>query len=182
MEILKQSFAQLFKNYHHRSVLFAKSFVRLDEVAEDIASDALCILWERMKKEEVLSVKSFLFRVIKNKSLDYLKHQKVTRKVIESIEDWESRDLQLRIDTLESMHEDEMLTKEITEIAHRTLQALPEKTRQVFLMSRQENLSGKEIAQQLDISVKGVEYHMSKALKVLSVNLKDYLSVFLFFF
>ena len=56
-----------------------------------------------------------------------------------------------------------------------TLRLLPEQTRRVFVMSRMEHKSGLEIAQALGLSLKGVEYHMSKALKELRVALKDYL-------
>ena len=59
----------------------------------------------------------------------------------------------------------------------KTLNQLPKQTQKVFIMSRFENKSGKEIAQILGISVKGVDYHMNKALKELRIALKDYLPV-----
>lgn len=65
-------------------------------------------------------------------------------------------------------------------IIHQTLAQLPEQTRKVFIMSRFYDKSNKEIAEKLGISVKGVEYHISKALKFLRVALKDYLP-FLYF-
>jgi RNA polymerase sigma-70 factor (ECF subfamily) len=177
MERAVQNFNQLFKEYHNPSFLFAKSFVQVSEVAEDIVSEALMVMWERMQIEEVLLPKSFLFKVIKNKALDHLKHQKVRRKVVESIDDWDGRELQLRIETLEKMDEEIILAKEIREIALATLEYLPSKTKEVFVLSRHQQLSGKEIAEQLGITVKGVEYHMTKALKMLSVSLRDYLVV-----
>ncbi|WP_140939343.1 RNA polymerase sigma-70 factor [Sphingobacterium lumbrici] len=177
MERITQDFNRLFKEYHQRSFLFARSFVHVNEVAEDIASDALIVLWERTRIEVVESPKSFLFRVIKNKALDYLKHQKIHRKLISSIDDWDGIDLQLRIDTLEKMDEEFLFFKEIQEITQRALDSLPKKTREVFVLSRQQQLSGKEIAEQLGITVKGVEYHITKTLRVLKINLKDYLNV-----
>ena len=57
----------------------------------------------------------------------------------------------------------EVFTKEIQEIVDRTLDALPEQTRKIFVMSRNENKSHKEIAELLDITTKGVEFHISKA-------------------
>lgn len=177
MERKTQDFNQLFEQFHNRSFLFAKSFVHVSEVAEDIASEALVALWERMKVEDILFPKGFIFKVIKNKALDYLKHQKVRRQVVESLDDWDEQELQLRINTLERMEEGVILAKEINEIALETLSYLPVRTKEVFVMSRQQQLSGKEIAIQLGITVKGVEYHITKALKELKVTLKDYLSV-----
>lgn len=175
MEHVIQNFNELFKEHHQRCFLFARSFVQLNEVAEDIASEALLVLWERMKTEVVQSPKSFLFRVIKNKALDYLKHQKIHRRVVESLDDWDGKELQLRIDTLDRMDEYVIFSKEINEITRKTLDCLPEKTREVFVLSRQQQLSGKKIAEELGISVKGVEYHITKALRMLTVTLKDYL-------
>ncbi|WP_343319047.1 RNA polymerase sigma-70 factor [Sphingobacterium multivorum] len=179
---IKPSFPELYHQYHHRSFLFAKSFVHLDEIAEEIASDGLIVLWEKMKTEEIISPKSFLFRVIKNKALDYLKHRKVHNRVFMSTDDWEERELELRISSLEGMDEDYVLSKEFFALVMQAVALLPAKTQEVFLKSRFEHLSGKEIADQLGISVKGVEYHMTKALRVLSIQLKDYFPLFLFFF
>jgi len=55
------------------------------------------------------------------------------------------------------------------------LDTMPIKTREVFELSRHQFISGKDIARQMGISLKGVEYHITKALKVLTVNLKDYM-------
>lgn len=177
MEGVTQNFNQLYKEYHNRSFLFARSLVHVNEIAEDITSEALIVLWERIKIDTVLSPKSFLFRVIKNKALDYLKHQKVRRRIVESLDDWDGKELQLRIDSLEKMDEDIIFSKEIKEIVLRSLDSLPERTREVFVLSREHQQSGKEIAEQLGITVKGVEYHMTKTLKTLSFSLKDYLVV-----
>ena len=59
---------------------------------------------------------------------------------------------------------------------------MPPQTREVFMMSRFQNKSNKEIAESMNISVKSVEYHITKTLKVLRVALKDYLPIFFFLF
>lgn len=83
--------------------------------------------------------------------------------------------------TLEDFEPYEVFTKEIQEIVDRTLDALPEQTRKIFVMSRNENKSHKEIAELLDITTKGVEFHISKATRTLRLALKDYLPVSLLF-
>lgn len=171
-----QNFNELFKEYHQRSFLFARSLVHINEVAEDIASEALIVLWERMNVEIVQSPKSFLFRVVKNKALDYLKHQKVLKRFVESIDEWNGKQLQQHMNTLDKRDEEVLFSKEIKEIAAKTLECLPKKTREVFVLSRHQHLCGKKIAEELGITVKGVEYHITKALKVMTVNLKDYIT------
>jgi RNA polymerase sigma-70 factor (ECF subfamily) len=68
--------------------------------------------------------------------------------------------------------------REIEEIYYSSLESLPESCREIFLLSRKEGLSNKEIAEKLDISVRTVENQIYRALKVLKTNLKDYLPLF----
>ena len=86
-----------------------------------------------------------------------------------------SWELSNRIATLEELEPNEIFTAEIQEIVNRTLETLPEQTRRIFAMSRYENKSHKEIADLLNMTTKGVEYHINKATKVLRIALKDYL-------
>lgn len=77
---------------------------------------------------------------------------------------------------------EEIYSSEITGIVEKTLQSLPEQTRRIFEMSRYESIPVKEIAQELSLSTKSVEYHITKALKLLRVALKEYLPLFYFLF
>ncbi|WP_144043756.1 RNA polymerase sigma-70 factor [Sphingobacterium cellulitidis] len=177
MEATRHDFTLLYHKFHQRSYLFAKSLVQRDEVAEDIATESLIILWEKMRTEEIQSVQSFLFKIIKNKSLDYLKHIKVRKKVMDEIDDWSEHEIDFRLSMTSSINDDLILSKEIREIAIETLEKLPSKTREVFMLSRQEQLKGNEIAEKMEMSLKGVEYHISKAIKALRISLKDYLMI-----
>lgn len=178
----EQSFNDIYTSYYKRSFLFAKSYVHDDLVAEDIASESLIKLWEKLKIDDIDYVEPLLLTILKNKSLDHLKHEEVKRNALESMADWHQYELSIRISSLESCDPNEIFSKEVERIIHNTLKQLPEQTRQIFLLSRFNNKSNKEIAEQMGLSVKGVEYHMSKALKVLKVSLKDYLPLYCFFF
>ena len=92
------------------------------------------------------------------------------------------RELNIRISTLEACDPEEIFSHEIRTIIHNTLQSMPAQTRRIFEMSRFENKTVKEIAEETNITAKGVEYHITKALKVLRINLKDYLPLFYFLF
>ena len=87
------SFSEIYTSYYKRSFLFVKSYVRDDMVAEDIVSDALINLWETIKKEKVEYPLSLLLVILKNESLNYLKHLDVKQTASESISSKMIRDL-----------------------------------------------------------------------------------------
>ena len=69
----------------------------------------------------------------------------------------------------------------VADLRNDTLDLLPERTREIFIMSRIQNLPHKEIAEKLNISYKSVEFHITKALRELRIQLKDYLPFFIYF-
>lgn len=176
------SFNDVYTKYYKSSFLFAKSYVHDDMAAEDIASESLISLWQVMKKETVDNPPNLLLVILKNNALNYLKHQAIHLKAMESFSSKMIRDLNYRIATLDACNPDEVFSSEISEIVTKTLASLPEQTRRIFEMSRYENLSAKEIAEQLSISTKSVEYHITKALKALRLTLKDYLFFYFLLF
>lgn len=176
------SFNEIYTSYYKKSFFFAKSYVHDDLAAEDITSESLIKLWEKLKTEQIDYIEPLLLTILKNKALDYLKHEEVKRTAFESMTDWHQQELSIRISTLESCDPNEIFSDEVESIIRETLKLLPEQTRRIFLLSRFENKSNKEIAEQMGISIKGVEYHISKALKALRITLKDYLPLFYFFF
>ncbi len=177
-------FNGIYTSYYKKCFSFAKSYVHDDSAAEDIASESLIKLWERLKTEPVddRHLLPLLLTILKNKALDHLKHEEVKRSAFETMADWQRQDLTLRLSSLEACNSDEILSSEIEKIISDTLRALPDQTCRAFALSRFENKANKEIAEELGISVKGVEYHISKALKALRTALKDYLPLFYFFF
>ncbi|GBU06822.1 hypothetical protein AwDysgo_01530 [Bacteroidales bacterium] len=178
----EERFNTIYTRYYKKSFIFAKSYVHDDLVAEDIATEALIKLWETMKHEEVLKPLPFLFAVLKNKSLDYLKHTLVRQEAIHIIGDYHLRELSIRISTLKVCDPEFIFSDEISQILEQMLNKLPAQTRKVFEMSRFEQKTGKEIAHDLGITVKGVDYHIAKSLQLLRLSLKDYLSQVLFLF
>lgn len=176
------NFNEIYTTYYRSSFLFAKSYVHDDMAAEDIASESLISLWQAMKKETVNNPPNLLLVILKNNALNYLKHQAVHLKVMETFSSGMVRDLNYRIATLEACNPEEVFSSEISNIVKKTLNTLPEQTRHIFEMSRYDNLSAKEIADKLSISTKAVEYHITKALKALRITLKDYLFFYFLLF
>jgi RNA polymerase sigma-70 factor, Bacteroides expansion family 1 len=183
MDSLNSSnYKKFYTIYYDRCFLFAKSYVHNDLVAEDIASEALIKLWELSEIKEIENPLKLLFVVLRNKALDYLKHEKIKSEALLSMSDWAKRELEIRISTLEASNPDKIFSNDIQEILRKTIAGLPEQTRMIFEMSRSKNMSKTDIAEYYNISIKGVDYHISKALASLRENLKDYFPIALFFY
>ena len=135
-----------------------------------------------MKEKEIEHIEALLLTTLKNKSLDHLKHEAVKTEALRTLTDMRQRELDIRISTLEACNPEDIFSTEVQQIVTATLALLPEQTRRVFEMSRFENKTNKEIAEELQLTVKGVEYHITKDLKPLRENLKDYMPLFYFYF
>ena len=152
-----KTFETLYNRYAKdiRRFLFFKT-QDLDK-AEDILQDTFIKLWDNCSKVNYEKAKSYLYTVATNAFLNTIKHEKVVYK---------------HQQTITSHHTNEspefiMLEKEFMDKLQRTIDALPEKQKVVFLLNRIEKKKYKEIAMQLEISVKAVEKRMHSALLVL---------------
>lgn len=177
-----EQFNNIYVKHYDKAYRFARLYVRNDQVAEDIVAESLIKLWETMKKETVEKPLALLLTILKHKSLDYLKKQAGIEEAFEAMAAWQQRELSIRISTLEACDPNYIFSEEIQRILTETLKELPSQTYRVFVMSRFEQKSGKEIAKELGITVKGVDYHIAKALKALRISLKDYLPLVYFLF
>ncbi|WP_294630154.1 RNA polymerase sigma-70 factor [uncultured Bacteroides sp.] len=176
------TFNNIYTQYYRKSFLFVKSYVYDDIAAEDIASEALIKLWQWMQRNPTEIVGPMLLSILKNKALDYLRHESIKQQALTHLSEKQQEDLALRLSSLEECNPNEIFSKEVTGIIRDTLESLPEQTSRIFSLSRFEGKTNREIAAELHISVKNVEYHISKALKVFRKTLKDYLPLFYFFF
>ena len=176
MNAENRSFSQLFASHQDKFVRFANSYVRDWATAEDIVSDAIIYYWEnRQRLPDDTNVPAYILTVIKNKCLNQLQHDRVKNNAFVEILTHAQWDLNTRIATLEALEPTELYTKEIQEKVNQALLKLPKKTQLIFHYSRFEHLSNKEIAAHLDISVKTVEAHITNAIKLLRMELGDYL-------
>lgn len=178
----RMEFEDLYKRFYRKSFLFTMSYVHNEMVAEDITSEVLIKLWTELRRGGINNPDAFLLTLLKNKALDYLKHEVVREDAFNNLKTAHQEELDMRISMLESCDPEEVFTTEIQQIIRTTLATFPEQTQLIFEMSRFDNKSNKEIADELGLSVKSIEYHITKVLKALRVSLKDYLPIFYFFF
>lgn len=175
-----KNFSAFFQENQHRFLSFTYSYIRNKNNAEDILMEAVASLWENREKfEENSNIPALLLTIIKNKALNYLAHEQVRIRAEEEVNLHSQRELNLRISTLEICDPNIIFKSEIQKIVRKSLQQLPEQSRKIFIMSRFNNTPNKQIAELLGISIKTVEFHITKTLKVLRTDLKDYLLSFL---
>lgn len=179
-----QNFNKLFNEYNERFIRFAMGYVKERPAAEDFVSEGFVTYWENKHHlSPGTNPPAYILTIIKNKCLNHLQHQQTRHRVTEQLKSHSDWVLQTKISTLEACDPNFLFTEEILLIIDDTLQKLPRKTRQVFILSRDHGLTYNEIARKTNLSQKSVEFHISKALSRLRVSLKDFLIIlpFLYF-
>jgi RNA polymerase sigma-70 factor (ECF subfamily) len=179
----RENFENIYISYYPGMIRFALRYVGCKEEAENIVHDAFAEIWQARKGEfyKMNHLLAFLFTSIKNKSIDYLRHQIVVRDTEDIIKEAFRLDMQMKFDTLESFNQDLFFTGESVEnIIDKAINSLPEKCRQIFIMNKLEGKKQQEIAQELNISINTIESQMAIAYKKLKESLKDYLPILVF--
>ncbi|GHT75111.1 DNA-directed RNA polymerase sigma-70 factor [Bacteroidia bacterium] len=139
----------------------------MDE-AEDMVQKMFCTLWDKRETLDVhTSLNAYLYKAVHNICLNHIKHGKVHNA-------YQTEWVHLNDDE-DNDTDNRLLRNELEQELNRAIEQLPEQCRKVFEMSRVEQLSYHEIAEQLQISPNTVENHISKALKLLREGLKDFL-------
>lgn len=161
----------LFKTYYKPLVVYATRLIHDKAEAEDVVQEVFAQIW---KKRDALEygdgMVSYLFGAVKNAILNNVRHLKVVKRYEQQTEYQKAM-----IDN--PYHY--LLLHEIEQKIDATLETLPDKAKDVFMMSRFEQKKNKEIAKVLNISIKTVEAHMTKVLAALRMNLKHYISIIL---
>ncbi len=165
---LRDQFGMLFRRIYPELCSFVVQFVRSRAVAEEIVQDLFLRLWEmRASWETELPSRSYLYSAARHRAFDYLRHERIVERTAaaaagddasaaeQSDNDAEHNDLQAAL--------------------QRAIDRLPDRTRQVFTLSRGHGLSYAQIAAALDISVKTVENQMARAFRSLRQQLERYL-------
>lgn len=167
------NFDRIYVTYYSRMLRFAKEYVLFDEDAEDVVQDVFLLLWEKREVLDIqVSLVSYLFSLVKNRSLDYLRHKVVAEEY--------RQELTFKLSALEQLNYTFTSEEDIEQAVTKAIDKLPERCREIFLKSRIEGMKYREIADELDISMNTVENQMSIALKKLRIELKDYLPCYYF--
>jgi len=161
-------FEQLFKKHFRELHAYAFSLLKDWDVAEEIVQSLFLKLWEKNEWSHIqTSIKSYLYKSVYHDSLNYIRRQKVQLKYQTSTA------YAMKNDTDDAAGKLKM--SELEQHLNQALGKLPEKCRAIFQLSRFQELKYQEIATQLDISIKTVETHMGKALRILRKEMKEFL-------
>lgn len=162
------AFEEVFKKHFRELHAYAFSLLGDWVVAEEIVQEMFLKLWEKGDVLQIrTSVKSYLYKSVYHSSLNYIRNQKVEQK-------YQTATAYSRTDHV-NVTAQKLVMNELERHLQKALGKLPEKCRAIFHLSRFEELKYQEIANQLNISVKTVETHMGKALKILRKEMKEFL-------
>jgi len=164
-----KAFEELFRCYYSPLCWYAAGITGQMEVAEEIVEELFYLLWKDRERLNIfLSVKSYLYKAVRNESLQYCEHKEVKERYRELVLSKEEQD-----QTTDP--QEEMEYKELEEVIHHTLEKLPKRRLRIFKMHRMEGKKYAEIASLLSLSIKTVEAEMSKALKTLRNEIDHYI-------
>ena len=162
----ERAFDIVFKKHYSSLSRFSYSFVKDQDKAEGLVQEVFIKLWEkRSSLENVDNLFSYLMIMVRNQSIDYLRKEKSQLKVYKSFSPEESG----------NTTEEQISKNEFEEKLLQSILKLPERCRIAFELSRFDGYTNREIAQNMQISIKGVEALIGRSLKFLRVELKEFL-------
>lgn len=177
-----KAYKELFFQFHGRLVLFANTFTSDMQVSQDLVQDAFAMLWEKFNAQsKIESPKAYLFQAVRNACLNHQRHLKIkysfetnfaNQAAFAKPSNFPASDDPLLI----------LLELELEDKIEDIVGTMPEKCQQVYKMSRQDFLKNKQIAEELGISEKMVEKHITKALSLLRSELSNYIGFLLLVF
>ena len=163
----EDAFCELYATYKNRLIYFAMRFLKSREYAEDVFQDAFTVVWQsRRFINPDASFSSYLYTIMRNRILNQLRNAANEEKLKESI-------LSQALDYTEDTKREVMLNDLKSLISH-ALQQLTPRQREIFEMRREAQLSHKEIADKLGISINTVQEHISTSLKLIRTYLIKY--------
>jgi RNA polymerase sigma-70 factor, ECF subfamily len=167
-------YEELFRTYFTSLCYFAQKYIKDLDSCKEIVHKIFVNIWEKREEFDFeKSAKSYLFTAVYNRCINHIRDQKkfVSDGTLDAFEEFNS--ITVNSDHLEAAELETRIWKIINE--------LPKGCRDIFVLNRFDGKKYAEIADELNISVKTVETQMTKALKILRDNLKDYLHLFIIF-
>lgn len=183
IEKLKQGDQKAFKHIFDRHYVllcrFANQILNDASLAEEIVDDAIFYLWEHREEIEIThSIRAYLMRAVRNRCINEI--NSLSHRTELNFSTYISSD---NIEFLDTIFKDEdhplgaLIEHELEDELIRCIESLPEECRRVFKKSRFEQKKYEEIAEELNISVNTVKYHIKNALVYLNSHLSDYLRI-----
>lgn len=171
----RADFEVMYKTHYSALCSYAHGFLKDPDAAEEVVQEMMFRIWTGRESLVIeTSLRSYLFRAVRNGCMNVLKHLNI-REEYKSFREREMGETQ-------RSNEDEMIVSELEQKIREAIDHLPVERRKVFILSRYDGLTYGQIAEKLGLSVKTVENQMGKALKSLREELSDYLPWVALFF
>ena len=174
-------FEGFYIKWYSRVKSFAREYVLLEEEAENIVQD---VFLEFYQKKDLLdfhvNIVAYLFTSVKNKCIDYLRRKLLEQEAVSKIQDEFNLSFRMKFESLEAFDLDDFSEDYVKEMIERALAVLPDRCREIFVLSKIEGKKQKEIAEELNVSVKTIESQITIAYKKLREELKNCYSCYLF--
>lgn len=162
----------LVNSYHKKLCVYANSLANDRDLAEDIVQNVFMSIWKnRLKLKDDFVIKSYLYKSVYNEFIDqYRKHKevlKLDKKYIDAL-----------MEVVEE--EEDKSLDQLIKIVKKEIENLPPKCKKIFLLSKEEGLTNIEIAEYLNVSIKSVEAHITKAFGILRKSMGNKIDGILF--
>jgi RNA polymerase sigma-70 factor (ECF subfamily) len=166
----KGAFKEIYERYWSRLLVAATKKVGSKEIVEEMIQDLFTDLWVRRESLQIQkNFSNYIYTALKNKILKHYQSLYTKKNHINYIKN--------TISIVDNSTSDNIIFNELNIALDKQISALPKRCREVYTLSRQESCSIKEIAQRLNISTNTVENQMSKALRVIRDNLKEFMAM-----
>ncbi len=169
----RRAFDLFYKKEYRKAFFYVMQYLKNSELTEDIVQDSFVAIWEkRASLDQDLPLQPYLYSILRNKSLNHLKRLSVDKRVMSNLA---IREYKANLDALSHNSSDTLVQKQLEDYINRAFLDLPEKISSTFTDSRVKGMTYQEIAEKKGVSVKVVEYHITKAIKHFKIRLKDFL-------
>lgn len=160
----KAAFKEIYKRYWSKLYIYSYNVLREKEICEDIIQEIFIDLWMRRNAVQISNLSAYLYQSVKNKIFNHFRHNKYKKLLLERLNMFIEK-----MDLCESYEVQEFFNQVDSDINN-----LPQQRKMIFRLSRNEDLSNKEIADDLGISIQTVKNQISQALKTLRKRFKKH--------
>ncbi|MFK5973997.1 MAG: RNA polymerase sigma-70 factor [Flavobacteriaceae bacterium] len=158
-----EAFEEIYNRFAVNMFLYASNILKKKEVCEDIVQNIFVDLWSKREDLKITNLSSYLFRAVKYQVFNHFRNRKFTSENLIRL-----NIIDISIDISKKMEYDEL-----EKIIDSYVDELPSRCKQIFLLSRYQHKSNKEIAEELEISLQAVKNQISKALNYIRRNLQQ---------